>query len=223
MRTLIIAPHPDDETLGVGGTILKRIGKKNKVAWLIVTNIPLNKKNSKIVNERNKLIDKVCKAYKFDKVYKLNLANSELDNLSLQILIEKISEIFKLFKPNEIFVPHPSDAHTDHKKVFQAISATTKVFRYPYIKKILSYETLSETEYGLTALRNKKGFMPNYFVNIEKFFDKKIKIVNLYKKEFKRHPFPRSILGVKALARIRGAQSNNKFAEAFELLRNIED
>ena len=74
MRTLIIAPHPDDETLGVGGTILKRIGKKNKVAWLIVTNIPLNKKNSKIVNERNKLIDKVCKAYKFDKVYKLNLA-----------------------------------------------------------------------------------------------------------------------------------------------------
>lgn len=223
MKTLIIAPHPDDETLGVGGTILRRINTKNKVAWLIVTNISSNNKNLKIVNERNKLINKVSKSYKFNRVFKLDLANSELDNINLKFLIEKISKIFKTFKPNEIFVPHPSDAHTDHKKVFQAISATTKVFRYPYIKRILSYETLSETEYGLTTHKNKKGFIPNYFVNIDKFIDKKIKIAKIYKTEIKKHPFPRSIIGIKALASIRGAQSNNKFAEAFELLRNIED
>jgi len=223
MKTLIIAPHPDDETLGVGGTILKRLNNKNKVAWLIVTNIPPKTKNKKIVYEHNQIIDKVNKAYKFDKIFRLNLSNSEIDTLALKILIDKISVIFKSYKPNEIFIPHPSDAHTDHKKIFQAVSATTKVFRYPYIKKILSYETLSETGYGLSTQNNKKNFFPNYYINIEKFFDKKIKIANIYKKEFKKHPFPRSIVGIKALARIRGAESNNKFAEAFELLRNIED
>ena len=101
MKTLIIAPHPDDETLGVGGTILRRINTKNKVAWLIVTNISSNNKNLKIVNERNKLINKVSKSYKFNRVFKLDLANSELDNINLKFLIEKISKIFKTFKPNE--------------------------------------------------------------------------------------------------------------------------
>tara|TARA_B100000965_G_scaffold164206_1_gene136693 strand:+ start:8274 stop:8945 length:672 start_codon:yes stop_codon:yes gene_type:complete len=223
MKTLVIAPHPDDETLGVGGTILKRISKKNKVAWLIVTNIPQTKKNKKIISEYENIILKVKNAYKFEKVYKLNLSNSKLDTLQLKTLIDMFSKIFKSFKPNEIFIPHPIDAHTDHKIIFEAVSATTKVFRYPYIKKILSYETLSETGYGLTSQKDKKNFFPNYYVNISKFLKKKINIARIYKKEFKKHPFPRSILAIKSLARIRGAESNNKFAEAFELLRNIED
>ena len=119
-------------------------------------------------------------------------------------------------------MPHPSDAHTDHKKIFDATSSSTKTFRYPFIQKIFCYETLSETGYGLSSLNKKKIFSPNSYINITNFLDKKIKIAKIYKNEFRNHPFPRSIKSIKSNAVIRGAESNNKYAEAFELLRCIE-
>jgi N-acetylglucosamine malate deacetylase 1 len=90
---------------------------------------------------------------------------------------KKISETIKDFKPNEIFVPHPSDSHSDHQTVFKAVSSCTKTFRYPYIKKILCYETLSETGYGLKIKNGTKSFEPNYYVDISKFMKKKLKLL----------------------------------------------
>ena len=81
-----------------------------------------------------------------------------------------------------------SDVHTDHQIIFKAIASTTKTFRYPFIKKILSYEIISETGFGV---KKKKDitFRPDYFVDISKYFNKKIKVLNNYKSEIKYHPF----------------------------------
>ena len=216
-KILVIAPHPDDETLGVGGTILKRINHGHKVAWLIVT----CSTNAKEIKKRNKQVSLVKKKYKFSKVFELNFSSSELDKVLLKVLIEMFSKIFNEFRPNEVFVPHINDAHTDHQKIFKAVSATTKSFRYPFINKILSYETVSETGYGLKKI-TKKGFDPNYYINIDNYIKRKLQIAKIYKTEIKKHPFPRSLKNIKALAIVRGAESNNRHAEAFELLRYIE-
>ena len=136
MKTIIISPHPDDETLGVGGTILKRIKSGHIVAWLLVTS--LDKKNYAIkeIKEKENQIKLVNKYYKFSRVFRLNCPTTELDNIPLKKLITSFSKIFNQFKPNEVFLPHPSDAHTDHKKIFDATSSSTKTFRYPFIQKI---------------------------------------------------------------------------------------
>jgi len=223
MRTLVISPHPDDETLGVGGTILSRIKKKKKVAWLIVTSLEKNNKNINLIKKKKKKKEKVKKSYKFYKTFQLNFHAAKLEQVPLDHLIHSISKVIKSFKPNEVFLPHISDAHTDHQKIFLAISACTKTFRYPYINKLLCYETISETGYGIISKKKKINFNPNYYVNIENFIKKKIQIARLYKTEIKKHPFPRSIENIRSLAILRGAESNKNFAEAFELLKFIEN
>ena len=99
--------------------------------------------------------------------------------------------------------------------VFDAAVACTKWFRYPSIKHVLSYETVSETEFSLS---NEVCFKPNIFIDISDYLDVKIDILKIYHSEIGEHPFPRSIDTLKALATWRGANGGYNAAEAFELL-----
>ena len=217
MKTLIVAPHPDDETLGVGGTILRKKSEGETVAWLIITNMSISEGwTEQQIKSRKKEIDKISKFYNFDKVFELNLPTTKLDNISMSDLTSKISECFKLFEPEEIYIPHNADAHSDHRIVFDAVISSSKWFRLKSVKKILAYETLSETGFGLSRTNN---FSPNVFVDISSFIKYKIKAMNIYESELGSPPFPRSEENIKALALIRGSESGYLAAEAFELLR----
>tara|TARA_B100001173_G_scaffold307055_1_gene314950 strand:+ start:1851 stop:2513 length:663 start_codon:yes stop_codon:yes gene_type:complete len=217
MKTLIVAPHPDDETLGVGGTILRKKSEGETVAWLIITNMSISEGwTEQQIKSRKKEIDKISKFYNFDKVFELNLPTTKLDTISMSDLTSKISECFKFFEPEEIYIPHNADAHSDHRIVFDAVISSSKWFRLKSVKKILAYETLSETGFGLSRTNN---FSPNVFVDISSFIKYKIKAMNIYKSELGLPPFPRSEENIKALALIRGSESGYLAAEAFELLR----
>ena len=217
MRTMVIAPHPDDETLGVGGTLLRRKSEGASIAWLIVTNITTQSGwSTEKVDKRAEEIQEVTKLYGFDQVYRLNFTTTQLDTVPMSDLVSAISDAFKLFQPEEVFMPHPSDAHTDHRFVFDAVSACTKWFRYPFVKRVLAYETLSETDFGLGI---DQGFRPNVFLDIEKFLSKKLQAIDIYASEVGQFPFPRSHKAIRALADLRGAASGFYAAEAFELLR----
>jgi len=218
MKSLVISPHPDDEVLGAGGTLFKRKKlKKNLLYWIIVTRLKPSIDKKKIL-KRNNEIKKISKLFGFKKVFQLNFNTTELDNSSKKKLIQYFSDIFNQIKPNELFVPHFSDVHSDHKIVSEVISSSTKNFRFPYIKKILAYEVLSETDYNLNR---KQIFFPNYYEDITKFLTKKKNAMKIYKSEIKKFPFPRSIKTIDALARLRGSQIGKNAAESFEILREI--
>jgi LmbE family N-acetylglucosaminyl deacetylase len=217
MKTLVIAPHPDDETLGVGGTLLRRKSEKAKVAWLIVSGISVESGwSAEKVGERDDEIKRVGELFGFDETFVLDFPTTRLDQLPMSDLVAGISQVFKSFEPEEIFVPHPSDVHTDHRVVFNAVASCTKWFRYPHIKRVLAYETLSETDFGLGT---DKGFCPNVFVDIEQFLDQKLRAMEIYKSEVGAFPFPRSHEAIRALAAVRGVAAGFKAAEAFQLLR----
>lgn len=217
IRTIVIAPHPDDEVLGVGGTLLRRKSEGAKVAWLVVTGISVESGwSEEKVKARANEIKRVTEFFDFDEVFKLNFPTTQLDRIPMSDLVAGISAVFKSFAPEEVFVPHPSDVHTDHRMVFNAAASCTKWFRYPSVKRVLAYETLSETDFSLgTDL----GFRPNVFVNIEPFFNEKLRAMEIYASELGAFPFPRSHEAIRALATLRGASSGFKAAEAFELLR----
>ena len=83
MKTLIIAPHADDETLGAGGTLLKRASKKsNKLYWLLITEPQFPDYSQKFINNRIKQIQKIKKIYNFEKTFYLNLKPGSLDKIS---------------------------------------------------------------------------------------------------------------------------------------------
>ncbi len=219
MRTLVLAPHADDETLGVGGTLIKKASnKKNKLYWLLLTEPKSPDYSQKFINERLIQIKKIEKIYKFKKTYNLRFKSGSLDKVSKKELVLKISKIINKVKPDEIFTPHPGDVHSDHKVISSIISTCTKNFRFKFIKKILAYETLSETNFNLIK---KNAFFPNYYEDISQFMKQKIKSLKIYKSEIKKFPFPRSIDAIKALAKLRGSEIGVRYAESFEILKMI--
>ena len=223
MKTIIIAPHPDDEILGCGGTILKRLEEGNEIAWCLITSIKKEDGwKEDVVLRKNREIEEVRKKLGINSInlFRLNLKTSNLDQISKQLFIEKISKVFKKFQPNEIFLPFPGDAHSDHKLTFEATIACTKWFRYKFIKKVLAYETLSETNFNFDP--NNKIFNPNLFVDISSRINKKIELMNIYNSEVFDHPFPRSEESIKSLAKLRGSQSGYRAAEAFMILYQRE-
>lgn len=217
MRAIVIAPHPDDEVLGAGGTLLRRKAEGAVVAWLIVTTITAEPGfSSEKIEQRADEIKRVTALFGFDAVFELNCPTTQLDKIPMSDLVAAVSTIFKTFEPEEVLVPHPADVHTDHRVVFNAVASCTKWFRYPSVKRVLAYETLSETDFGLGT---EQGFRPNVFVNIEPYLEEKLRAMDIYASELGEFPFPRSHEAIRALATLRGAASGFKAAEAFELLR----
>lgn len=218
-KVLIISAHPDDETLGAGGTLLRHIKKGDSVTWLIVTNIKSEAGYSlDRIKSRDNEIKQVSEIYGFKDTIILDYPTKSLSSASIHKLIEDISKYVKLTAPHTIYTMNRSDAHSDHRVIFDALMACTKSFRYPFIREILMYECISETEFA-PALPE-KIFQPNCFVNITEQIEKKIEIMNIYKSEMGQHPFPRSERNIRALATFRGAMSGVEYAEAFQILKS---
>ena len=219
-NVLVVAPHPDDETLGCGGTLLKHKASGDKIHWLIVTGIDEEAGYSaERISTRSQEIKTVSTMYGFDSVVNLNLPTTKLDILPMQQLVEMIGDAILKIGPEILYVPFPGDIHTDHKVVFQAVAACSKWFRFESIKRILAYETLSETDFATSPDIN--AFTPNVFIDISEFLQEKLQIMQIYKSEMGLFPFPRSEKSIIALAQIRGAAAGCEAAEAFMLLKEI--
>lgn len=217
---LIISPHPDDETLGCGGTLLKYQDSGYELFWCIVTNIDIKFGFDKeSVEARNDEIKLVAKMYNFKKRFILNYPPAELDTIPLKNIMRKMTQVIIEIKPSIIFLPNHSDVHTDHQISFKATYGCTKNFRFPFIKRILMYETMSETEFSPVLQQN--AFMPNVFVDTTSFHERKCSIMEVYKTELMDDNLPRSINALNALARYRGTRIGVLYAEAFVSLHEI--
>ncbi len=219
-RVVFISPHPDDETLGCGGTILKHKFQKDKIYWLNFTSIKnTENKNFNKIKQREKEINKIIKFYKFDYFKNLNFETTMLDSVPLSVLVNELKKEFNKINPDIVYAPFFNDNHTDHKVVNEAVTSCFKWFRSKNLKKLLVYETLSETNFNYIY----PVFSPNEFNNITKFIKKKIQAMKIYKGELGKHPFPRSETAIKSKALLRGSESGFEYAEAFMCLYNALD
>jgi len=221
MKVVVISAHPDDEIIGCGGALLKHKSNGDEISWIIITNVFEHQGFTKErIESRQQEIEKVKIMTGFSSVHKLDYPTMSLDSSSTNKMIPQISGLFNEIKPEVIYVMNRSDAHSDHRVTFDAVVACTKSFRYPFIKKVLMYECISETEFA-PALPE-RVFQPNYFVDVTNYFDKKIEIMKVYESELGEHPFPRSIRNIEALAVFRGASVGVEYAEAFQLIKFID-
>lgn len=214
---LAVSVHPDDETLGCGGTLLKHKEKGDKIFWLIltrandkITSIP------NIVDLQKQYVNKVAETYNFEDCKHLSFLTTELDRYPLGEIILEVSKYIDQIQPSVIYFNFSNDVHSDHRVAFEAVYSCTKNFRYPFIEKILMYETLSETEFAPAIQSN--SFVPNMFVDISPFMEKKLEIMKLFTTEQMDEPYPRAMSSIRALARYRGSRIGVEYAEAFMLL-----
>lgn len=220
MKVMVISPHPDDETLGTGGTILKIRDSGNQVYWLNNTDVKSGEEYScDFIKKHKNRIDRIREYSGFDGFINLKFSPANLNDIIKGELIHEIGKVFDRVEPNCIILPDYNDAHSDHKYVFEAAYVCSKIFRRGYIKRILTMEEiLSETNFGMPQ----NMFKPNLYIDISNYFDRKIQALNIYNTELGDLPFPRCIDAVKAQAIMKGTESEVLYTEAFRVIKEIE-
>lgn len=220
IKTLVIAPHADDELLGCGGTLLLRGARNGKLGWVLLTSPELTDSNTLSLRQSQLRAVRDGLGVLPEDFYQLDIAASHLDQVPLKQLVSSLGEVITKFEPNEILAPFPGDAHSDHSVAFKAASAVSKWFRYPSVRRLIAYETLSETNFGVDPRFS--SFRPNSYVDVSQHIEKKIQLLSIYESAISAHPFPRSIEAIKSLAVLRGSECGCAFAEAFMIIREFE-
>lgn len=219
-KVMVVAVHPDDETLGCGGTLLRLKEEDVEIHWLVLTDIAGSSSYSQErVSKRDLEIKTIKDYYSFTSLKQLEYLPAELDKYPMSQLVSDIKNVLDNVQPDTLFLPFYGDAHSDHRVAFEALYSCTKSFRAPYLEKIYMMETLSETEFGVPLQGN--TFVPNFFVSIDERIDKKIEAMKIYEGEMGESPFPRSEENIKALAKVRGSQMGSQYAEAFMILKEL--
>ena len=224
-KIFVVAAHPDDEILGCGGTLLKHIDNGDKVYILFVSegvSGRYDKKDSKKctveIKKRQEMAKKACRLGKFEIIDFLNLQNLQLNNYPHNYLTKIIYKYFKEYKPDIVYTHYEHDLNIDHYQTFFSTFVASRPNNDFSIKKLLSFEIPSSTDWAIGS----KSFIPNYFVDIEKYKIKKEKLLKFYKYEMRKPPHSRSIKNINSLSIFRGGIVGLNNAEAF-LVNKIVD
>ena len=215
-KILVVCAHPDDETLGLGGTLALHSKNGDKVFVLIFADGQFARdRTSRGIAYRQSQAKKACSILGIKELEFLNYEDQKLDIISLVELADKIETVIKKWKPDVIYTHYWGDVNQDHRKLFEATLIALRPTPSSKIRRFICFETPSSTEWGNSSFR------PNLFVKIDNFLDKKLEALKQYKNEINPFPHPRSKNAIINRARYWGSSVGVKHAEAFVSLREI--
>lgn len=221
MIILVLAPHADDEVLGMGGTVARLISQGHEVVMAVLTGHgndihPLwPREHWDVVRQESRFAAKILGVTRI--VFE-ELPAACLDTTPAWKINRVVRKILKETQPDEIYIPFPHDLHKDHAAISYAASVASR----PYlpeaggVRRILAYETLSETHLAPPYLA--PAFQPNVFIDITDTLEIKIRAMQAYASQIQPDHLPRSAAALRALASIRGTHIGRPAAEAFVLL-----
>jgi len=212
MQILILAAHPDDEVLGMGGTIKKLSQKNHQIHLCVVTEgATAQYSDKKMIKVRKDACKKAAKILGIKTIDFLDFPDMKLNDISHLEVNKKIEKVISKYDPKVVYTTPKNDLNKDHQIVFESTLIASRPMSSS-IKQILSYEIPGITKYP---------FNPTIYENIDKQFSYKIKSLKEYKTEIEKFPHPRSITVLESLANYRGMESGFKKAESFELVKNL--
>lgn len=224
MRILVVAPHADDETLGMGATIAKHTNQGDEVTVAVMTGPgaephPIFAPSVWEVVRRE--AELACKVLGVQSLLFKELPAVLIPDRPVWEINKVAAELLQEVKPEVLYVPFPFDLHLDHRAIFYAFSVAwrphTEVGRG--IKEIYAYETVSETHWNASYLE--PGFLPNCFVDVTNTLEVKLEALKCYQSQIQPAPHFRSLQAIQALATLRGSQMSFQAAEAFVLIRKL--
>lgn len=220
-KILIIAAHPDDETLGVGGVILKHVEANDHVTVFIAAD-GVTARHDQIEQQQEAAL-RACKKLGVVDVRFGALPDQRLDEFPLLELIAPLSQLIKDLRPKVVYTHHGGDVNQDHRAIFEATLIAARPVGDHSVKELYCYEVPSSTEWAPPL--NHWVFQPNVYIDIEPFLDKKIEAAleytRTYQSEIPPYPHPRSPQAIEIYAKRRGIEVGLRAAEAFMLIRKL--
>ena len=217
---LCVVAHPDDEVLGIGGTLVRHAMAGGKVVVIILSEGEAEKLEGTLnCSTRRQCALNAAEAMGTHEVVFHDLPDQRLDSLPLIDIIKPIEVAIQRFTPSIIYTHHGGDANTDHQVIFKATYAACRPMSSngAGIERLLTFETPSSTDQAPQI--GEFIFRPNTFVDITEAWQKKVDALRCYPTEIIGGLHPRSFEYIESLARMRGGYAGVKLAEAFALVR----
>lgn len=213
-KVLVVAAHPDDELLGIGGIVKKHTMSGDIVRSVIVCEGE-SLRYGKDVGQIN-AIEEAAKILGVEKVYCLNLPDQRLDTFTLTEIINLLENISEEFKPDTIYCQSWTDANRDHKILFEAANVAFRPTS-EWIRNFYCFYTTSSTEWGVP-----RCFIPDTWVDISDVLDVKLQAFKKYQSEVREYPHPRSLDSLRYQAHFWGNQCCMDAAEVLMTVRKIK-
>jgi N-acetylglucosamine malate deacetylase 1 len=231
MKILIVSAHPDDEIIGMGGT-LKKLSKNNDITVLFLadgitarkqggftnssdyeTTKPQDEQMKKEIEKRKIHAKNALKVLEIRKTIFLDLPDNELDLVPFLKIVKEVEKEIRKTKCDTIFTHHFNDLNIDHRFAYEATITAARPLENSSVNSIISFEAISSSDW-----RQPYSFKPNLFIDVSKELSQKMKALKEYKNEIMKFPHPRSIEAIESLAKRWGSLYGYKAAEAFELI-----
>ena len=225
---LLIVAHPDDEILGVGGTMNKLIIEFNCTVRVLILGEGITSRNDSrnpkdwekelAIHKTN--IQDAANRIGFESVRTYNFPDNRFDGVELLDIVKIVEKEKIEFNPEFIFTHHGGDVNIDHQKTFEAVITATRPMEHEKVLTIITFETASGTEWRASS--DPKHFIPNMYVSInEGQLNTKIRAMECYEFEKRPYPHPRSPEALKIQAQRWGVDVGVNYAEAFMIIRTI--
>lgn len=221
MNILVIGAHPDDEVLGCGGTMARHAANGDNVYVAVLAWGVASRYTPDMIEKQRERALEASRILGVKETVFFGIGGSEkrFDEFPFLDIIKPLEECISRFHPDVIFTHHRGDSNTDHQVTFKATVSAARTLGNFVVKKFLCYETLSSTDQAPPFVEY--AFMPNVFVNIEPYLEKKIDAMKCYVTELHSYPHPRSLESIRFQSKIWGHKSACQAAEAFMLVREI--
>ncbi|MEH1166504.1 PIG-L family deacetylase [Micromonospora sp. CPCC 205539] len=221
-RILVVAAHPDDEILGMGGTIAKHAqyeGAEVAVLWVSDGSTGQYPGNREILELKQKEAESAARTLGVVHCIQRELPNMRLDAVPHVEVNRVVEEAVEEFRPDTVYTVYP-DVNLDHRMVFQSVMVATRPRVGCPVRRVLSYATTSAVEW---TSPHEASFRPNWFSNITDTIEDKVRAFAYYTTETRAWPHPRSSRAIRANAETWGTWVGWECAEPFLLVRQLCD
>lgn len=219
MNVLVVAAHPDDELLGVAGTVALHAEAGDEVMLAVMcegVSVRYGPERHEAVCSQTRQAAAILGA---QHLHFGNLPEQRLDTLAISDVAREVETLIRNFEPEVIYTHFTGDINRDHRALAEAVAVAARPYAAPSVREILMFETPSSTEWGLDEPG--RLFRPNCYIDIAPVLDKKLAAFSCYTAEVRPYPHPRSLRALEERARYWGSHVNLLAAEPFVVCRSV--
>ncbi len=225
-KVLVFAAHPDDELLGLGGTVRRLANEGKTVRAVIMAEGLTSRADSREEADWTGLLGlqedarKAAEIVGYKSIEFCGLPDNRMDGMDLLDVIKIVSKYVEKYQPDTIFTHHHGDLNIDHRITCEAVLTACRPVGEYCVKRIYTFETPSSSEWNI---HYSEPFTPNVYFDVTGTLEAKVEGMACYRTESKIYPHPRSAEALRSLGRLRGSNAGFEMAEGFMLLRECVD